>query len=177
MGIISNIKESLAESSGFTLVETLVAIGILTFAVGVIGSGMFQVLNFQRYFKDDAVATKELRHAGSWFAGDALNAEDALDAGGVTRLACDPNPAVEQVTLQWTDKDGVTQHLATYSLTGAELIRNYDGVLNTMARPVVAGSLNFSLCGNLLTLNMEVEADRGATEDITLQTYLRSLPE
>ena len=175
--MISNIKESLADSSGFTLVETLVAIGILTFAVSVIGSGMFQVLNFQRYWQDDVVATKELRHAGSWFAGDALNAEDALDAGGVTQLTCDPNPAAEQVTLKWTDKNGVTQHTATYSLSGAELIRNYDGVLNTLARPVVAGSLNFSLCGNLLTLKMQVEADRGAIEEITLQTYLRSLPQ
>ena len=177
MGMISNIKESLADSSGFTLVETLVAIGILTFAVSVIGSGMFQVLNFQRYWQDDVVATKELRHAGSWFAGDALNAEDALDAGGVTQLTCDPEPAVEQVTLEWTDKDGINQHVATYSLSGAELIRNYDGVLNTLARPVVAGSLNFSLCGNLLTLKMQVEADRDAIEEITLQTYLRSLPQ
>ena len=173
--MIANIKESLADSSGFTLVEALVAIGILTFAVGVIGSGMFQVLNFQRFWKDDVGATKELRHAGSWFAGDALNAEDALDAGGVTQLTCNPNPDAEQVTLKWTDTNGVTQHTATYSLSGAELIRNYDGVLNTMARPVVAGSLDFSLCGNLLTLKMQVEADRGANEDITLQTYLRRL--
>ena len=175
MGMVTNIKESLADSSGYTLVETLVAIGILTFAVAVIGSGMFQVLNFQRFWKADVVAVKELRHAGSWFAGDALNAEDVLDAGGVTQLTCNPNPAAAQVILKWTDKDGITQHIATYSLSGAELIRNYDGALNTVARPVVAGTLDFTLCGNLLTLKMQVEADRGTNEDITLQTYIRRL--
>ncbi|MCH8279485.1 MAG: prepilin-type N-terminal cleavage/methylation domain-containing protein [Chloroflexi bacterium] len=175
MRIIANIKESTADSSGFTLIEALVAIGILTFAVAIIGSGMFQVFNFQQFWQADVVATKELRHAGSWFAGDALNAEDVLDAGGVTQLTCNPDPAAEQVTLQWTDKDGVTQHSATYSLSGAKLIRNYDGDLNTMARPVVAGSLDFTLCGNLLTLKMQVEADRSTNEDITLQTYIRRL--
>ncbi len=92
-------------------------------------------------------------------------------------MTCNPDPAVEQVTLEWMDKDRVTQHAATYNLSGAELIRNYDGVLNPLARPVVAGSLNFTLCGNLLTLKMQVEADRGAIEDITLQTCLRSLPQ
>ena len=175
MAMNTNIKESLADSSGFTLVEALVAIGILTFAVAVIGSGMFQVLNFQRFWKDDVVATKELRHAGSWFAGDALNAEEVLDTVAATQLTCNPSPAAEQVTLKWTDKDGVTQHSAAYSLSGDELIRNYDGALNILARPVVAGTLDFPLCGNLLTLKMQVEADRGTNEDITLQTYIRRL--
>ena len=175
MRIIANIKESMADSSGFTLIEALVAIGILTFTVAIIGSGMFQVFNFQRFWQADVVATKELRHAGSWFAGDALNAEHVLDAGGVTQLTCNPNPTAEQVTLRWTDKNGVTQHSATYSLSGDELIRNYDGALNILARPVVAGTLDFTLCGNLLTLKMQVEADRGTNSDITLQTYIRRL--
>jgi len=92
-------------------------------------------------------------------------------------LTCNPDPAVEQVTLEWMDKDRVTEHVATYSLSGAELIRNYDGGLDTLARPVVDGSLNFSRCGNLLTLKMQVAADRGTSEEITLQTCLRRLPQ
>ena len=169
------MKRVLSESSGFTLVEALVALGILSVAVGLISSGLFQVLSFQKPWQDEVIAIKELRHAASWFAGDALNIEEVFDAGGVTRLTCDPNPAVEQVTLQWIDKDGVTTHNAIYSLNGQNLVRNYDGNANTLASPVVLGTLSFSLCGNLLSLKMDVEADRGTTEDIILQTYTRRL--
>ena len=172
---IRTIKRIMSESSGFTLVEALVALGILSVAVGLIGSGLFQVLSFQKPWQDQVVATKELRHAGSWFAGDALNTEEVFDAGGSTRLTCDPDPAVEKVTLQWIGKDGVTTHNVTYSLTGQDLIRNYDGNPNIVASPVVLGTLSFSLCGNLLSLKMDVEADRGTTDDIVLQTYTRRL--
>lgn len=172
---IRTIKRIMSESSGFTLVEALVALGILSVAVGLIGSGLFQVLSFQKPWQDQVVATKELRHAGSWFAGDALNTEEVFDAGGSTRLTCDPDPLVEKVTLQWIGKDGVTTHNATYSLTGQDLIRNYDGNPNIVASPVVLGTLSFSLCGNLLSLKMDVEADRGTTDGIVLQTYTRRL--
>ena len=153
----------------------MVALGILSVAVGLIGTGLFQVLSFQKPWQDQVVATKELRHAGSWFAGDALNTEEVFDAGGVTKLTCDPDPAVEKVTLRWTDKDGVTKHNAVYSLTGQDLVRTYDSNPNTVASPVVAGTLSFSLCGNLLSVKMEVEAERGTTDDIVLQTYTRRL--
>ena len=172
---ITAMKRVLSETSGFTLVEALVALGILSVAGGLIGSGLFQVLSFQKPWQDQVVATKELRHAGSWFAGDALNTEEVFDAGGSTRLTCDPDPLVEKVTLQWIGKDGVTTHNVTYSFTGQDLIRNYDGNPNTVASPVVLGTLSFSLCGNLLSLKMDVEADRGNTDGIVLQTYTRRL--
>ena len=172
---ITIIKRLLSETSGFTLVEALVALGILSVAVGLIGSGLFQVLSFQKPWQDQVVATKELRHAGSWFAGDALNTEEVFDASGSTRLTCDPDPGVEKVTLQWIGKDGSTTQNAIYSLTGQDRIRTYDGNENTVASPVVAGTLSFSLCGNLLTVMMDVEAERGTTDDIVLQTYTRRL--
>ena len=155
--------------------EALVALGILSMVVGLVSSGLFQVLSFQKPWQDDQLATKELRHAGSWFAGDTLNTEEVFDAGGVNNLTCDPDPAVQKVTLRWTDKNGVTKHTVTYSLTGQNLVRNYDGNENTVARPVVTNSLSFSLCGSLLTLKFKVEAERDTTEDIVLQTYTRRL--
>lgn len=93
----------LRSSRGFTLIELLVSMSILTVVVGIFGTGMFQVLSIQRFWTDDIVAVREVRHAGSWFAGDALNATEVLDAGGVTRLTCTPSPVVQQVTLTWTD--------------------------------------------------------------------------
>jgi len=72
------------------MVELLVSISILTVIVSIFGTGMFQVLSIQRFWTDDVSAVREVRHAGSWSAGDALNATDVLDSGGVDRLDCSP---------------------------------------------------------------------------------------
>ena len=159
---------------GFTLIEVLVALGIISLAVGLAGSGIFQVLSFERFWQDDMKATGDLRRAGSRFAGDALNAEEAVDSLG-QRLGCGPGGASSAVTLSWTDTTGAP-HTAAYSLSGESLIRVFDGQQNKMARQVVANSLVVSLCQRMLTLDLEVKAERNTTENIRLQTYLRKLP-
>ena len=80
--LLRKIRKSLADSSGFTMVEVLFAVGIISLAVGIVGDSIFQVVSVRRHWMDDAVATKNLRHAGSWFAGDALNAKEVQDARG-----------------------------------------------------------------------------------------------
>ena len=161
----------LGASLGFTLIEALVAVAILSLAMGVIGSGFSQVFSFQTSFKDDAVATKDLRHAGSWFAGDALNAKIVLDNNG-SPLAC--GSAATSVTLTWSGSDG-TVYSSIYRVSGDSLERVYDGAANVLARRVVPNSIGFSLCGNLLTMDLELEAEPETTEIISLQTYLRKL--
>jgi hypothetical protein len=157
-------RRFLASAAGFTVPEVMVAVGILAVTVGLIGSGVFQVLSIQRFWEDDVIATKELRRAGSWFSSDALNAE-------VTDLV-DGAPPVSGVTLSWTDTDGV-DHTASYSLVGDTLLRVFDGTAITAGRRVVSAS--FSLSEKLITLELEVQSDRGSTESMSLQTYLRQL--
>jgi len=154
----------LRSSRGFTLIELLVSMSILTVVVGIFGTGMFQVLSIQRFWTDDIVAVREVRHAGSWFAG------------GVTRLTCTPSPVVQQVTLTWTDLAGAP-HNVIYSVTGDELRRDFDsnGTPLVMASQVVASSISFTLCGNTLRLNMDVLADRGTTDNLDLITFVRKL--
>ncbi|MCH7736079.1 MAG: prepilin-type N-terminal cleavage/methylation domain-containing protein [Chloroflexi bacterium] len=173
---MKKIRNMLASSRGFTLVELLVSISILTVVVGIFGSGMFQVLSIQRFWTDDVKAVREVRHAGSWFAGDALNATDVLDAGGATRLTCTPSPTVQQITLTWTDQSGAT-HNVVYSVTGDELRRDFDsnGTPLVMASRVVANSISFTLCGSTLRLNMDVLGDRDSTDNLDLITYVRKL--
>ena len=161
----SRLSTLLAGSSpGFTLAEMLVGMSIMAVGIGLIGGGIFQALGVERYWFDDVVATKELRHAGSWFAGDAMNAETVL---------IDGVPPGSRVTLTWTDS-GSVPHTAIYSLSGSNLLRDLDGMQITLARRVV--SADFSLSGKVLTFAMEVAADRGGTESTSLQTYLRRLP-
>jgi hypothetical protein len=110
------------------------------------------------------VETKELRHAGSWFAGDALNA---------TTIDLVPDaPPVGSVSLQWTDGAGVLQTV-TSGLSGTDLERASGGDVIAVARRVT--SVGFSLAGQTLILDLTVEAEMGDTESSSFQTYLRML--
>ena len=149
--------------------EVLVALGILSVAIALAGSGLFQVFSFQTSYQDRAIATKDLRHAGSWFSGDALNAQAAVDGNGEP-LDC--LSASDSVTLSWTDNDGAF-HTSTYQVSGDSFQRAYDGRVNTLADHVVTDSVGFLHCGNLLTLELEVEADSGQAKNTVLWTYLR----
>ncbi|MEE9248456.1 MAG: prepilin-type N-terminal cleavage/methylation domain-containing protein [Dehalococcoidia bacterium] len=159
----SRLKRLLrGRSPGFTLVEVVVSVGILSLAMGLVVGGLFQALGIQRFWFDDVVATKDLRHASSWFASDALTAESTDLVDGA--------PPAEPVTLTWIDDNDVP-HTVTYSLVGSSLMRDFDGTQITLARRVV--SAGFALSGKVLTFDLEVEADRGGTESVSLQTYLR----
>ncbi|MCH8296510.1 MAG: prepilin-type N-terminal cleavage/methylation domain-containing protein [Chloroflexi bacterium] len=170
------IRRIMGSSRGFTLIELLVSVSLLIVVVSIFGAGMFQVLSIQRFWTADVKAVREVRHAASWFAGDALNATDVLDAGGVTRLTCAPNPSVQQVKLTWTDTSG-DSHNVVYSVSGEELLRDFDsnGSPLTMADRVVANSVSFTLCGNTLRLNLDVLADRNTIDSLDLITYVRKL--
>ena len=170
------VRQLLGSSGGFTLIETLVSVSILTVVVAMFASGLFQVFSIHRFWTDDIIATRTVRHAGRWFAGDALNAEDVFDAGGVDRLTCTPVPPVQQVKLTWTDAAGVP-HYVVYSVSGDAMLRDFDGSGTplTMTRKVVADSLSFTLCGNTLRATMDVLAAKGATDTLDLMTYLRKL--
>ena len=174
------IKTALAGARGFTLLEVLLAVSITSLAVGVVGAGIFQVTSVRKFWVDDQVATRDLRHAGTLFAGDALNAEDALDGPGGARLVADcadpPSTTASAVTLTWTGAGGGALR-ATYSASSGTLTREDQDGTETGIIPsgVVDGSVAFTLCGNLLTLELEVEAEKDATETMRLRTYLRKL--
>ena len=148
---------------GFTLLETMVALGILSLGMTMVGSGVFQVLSVQRYWQDQRVATKDLRHVGSWFAGDALNAQSVTIGG---------TPLGSSITIFWTDS-AAASHTVIYSLSGSDLTRDLDGVSHTIAEKIV--SVNWALAGKVVTMTLETKADRNTTEVSTLQTYLRML--
>ncbi|MCH7744991.1 MAG: prepilin-type N-terminal cleavage/methylation domain-containing protein [Chloroflexi bacterium] len=165
MKLFNLVKRIAKRSDGFTLVEALIAVGILTLGLGLVGSTVFQSLAIERFWRDDVIATKELRHADSRFAGDALYTE-------ATSLVDGAAP-VNTVDLTWTDTDGVS-HTAVYSVTGDNrFVRDLGGTQSTLARDVV--QTGFSLNGRLLTFDLEVEADQGTTKTSSLQTYLRAL--
>ena len=44
-----------------------------------------------------------------------------------------------------------------------------------MATGVVANSISFTLCGSLLRVILDIEADRDTTDKLDLITYMRNL--
>jgi len=192
---ILNLMILKGSDSGFTLVETLVALGILSMTLGVIGGGILQTLSIEKFWLEDVTATREVRHAGSWYAGDALNAEEVCRPGTSAELAGGSSSV--DVTLAWYDvvdvnnlpadvcKDIVnpglyTLHTATYAQSGNSLLRtvNTDGVQVsqlTLSQKVVNVNFTRSGAGDVLTMTLEVNAERNTTETLTLDTFLRRL--
>ena len=156
------LRRLLHDSSGTTLLELVVAIGIIVIMAGMVGTSVFQVLALERTWRNNAVATKHLRHAGSWFSIDAINAESTDLVDGA--------PAASGTVLTWTDSSGQPK-VATYVLSGADLVREMGGESITVARRVV--SAEFSLSGSMITFGLEVEASGGGTASTTIQTFLR----
>ena len=157
--------------AGFTLIEMLIAVSLITATTGIVGSSIFRVLSIQRFWIDDVSSVRDLRHAGSWFTADALRAQNVSDDQGDV-LVCDP-PA-DNVTLVIINTEGT--HTAGYSLSANSLVRSFDGVDKVIIDEVIPGSAAFTLCNKILTFDLTVNAAQGETETMSLRTYLRRLP-
>ena len=154
---------------GFTLVEVLMGLSILSVAVALASRRLFRVFSFQFSHQNKAVATKDQRHAGSWFSSDALNAMAAWDENGD---AVDLLSASDSVTLSWTGSDG-TMHSSIYQITGDSFERDYGGRINHLANRAVADPTGFIHCETLLTIDLEAEDGPGNARKPVLWTYLR----
>ena len=191
----SIISRLLSTSSGFTLAETLVALSIMGLGLGLVGSGIFQSLVIERAWVDDVIATRDIRHADSWLSKDAFNAHEVCDPAANAKLT--PGGvgigSMTFVLYEFTDVndlpatycDGTlsanfTRHEITYVVVGTELRRTIvtDGVQVSklsLTRRVVSAGFSLSASGDVLTFDLEVEAEEGGTEFTSLQTFLRKL--
>lgn len=156
------------DSGGFTLVEMLVSIGILSIVMGTVGTALFQSLKTQSGVIDDGTAINELRKGLSWFASDVKMAQ--------TSTLIDLDPAVDTVTFTWTDQfqDASVPHTSTYAVVGDELIRTYDSNSHAVARDVV--SAEFSLSSRSVVVKVTVNSGPGVTRNLSVNTIMRSVP-
>ena len=142
--------------------EVAIATALLSLGISLVGTAVFQVLSAQGSWQDDVVATKDLRHVGSWFAGDLLNTD-------TTDLINDA-PPVDNIVLTTFNGDQIT-----YNVSGNSLTRVFDDG-TTLYQNILSSkavSVAFSRSTDLVTMVLVVKAERGGTETITLNTNLR----
>ena len=190
------LNRFIRRSRGFTLVETLIAVSIMTMMLGLVGGGIFQSLSIERFWLDDVVATREVRHAESWFAGDAMNAEEVCAAGAELAPGATSIGSVVLVRYEIIGSGALplglctlvvdtTQYdlfTTTYTLTGTSLTRttekNAVGSSQqtiTLSKRISGADFIRSTAGDLITVQLDVNAERGATESSSLAIFLRRL--
>ena len=155
------------DCGGFTLVEMLVSLGILSIVMATVGTALFQGLKTQSGVVDDGTAINELRKGLSWFASDVKMAQ--------TSTLINLDPAVNVVTFYWTDQfqNGSVPHTSTYAVVNDELVRTYDSNSHAVARDVA--SAEFSLSSRSVLLKVTVNSGAGVTRNLSVNTIMRSV--
>ena len=161
----------LRNQSGFTLVEVLVAVSILSIILGTVGAAFFQSVSTQRTIVDDGLAINEARKGLSWFAPDVRMAQYAKvgDQGNT-------------LTLAWIDDFAFKFdcHTSEYQVVNNSLQRKYDGTTHTIARRVAA--VDFTAepeppeTASTVNIELEVETGPGTTETVSMTTSMMSKP-
>ncbi len=165
---MKTLRHVRSESRGFTLVEALVAIGIMTIVMSIMGSALYTALGTQQGVVDDGLAINELRKGLGWLGEDVkmANSTNVIDGGSTLPI----------LVLTWTDEfNGAAQaHTITYSLNGDRLVRDYDGSSHTIARRV--DSAEFFRTGQVVTAEFGVDAGGGTIRTLSVTTLMRVDP-
>ena len=152
--------------SGVSLLELLVSIAIIGVIMAALSTGIYQIVKVTSRGRDRLTALHDLENAIHWIGRDGQMA-DATDLG-------DGEPPVSTMTLTWIERCGTEEiaHSITYSVSGTELMRDYDGDTMRVARHVQ--SIQFSRSGSLLTVTTEsAPGEFDVSEQRTFMVRLR----
>ena len=148
------LKKKIMRQTGYTLIETVVAIAIFGIITGVCGLALQQIVTVPERGDSQVDALHDLQNAIHWVGLDAGSAEAAV--GGTS--------------LSLTMPDGAA---VVYSRSGTALSRNYAGDSQTIARSI--NNLEFTVNGRTITMNISSapESRWGISENRTYQVTMR----
>ena len=146
---------------GFTLIEVLVILVVGTVILfGVVGS-IFMVMRGVPEIRKEVVALADIERAAHWLNRDVPMGRD-------TNLV-DAALPVAQMTVTWLDYtkeaelEESVSHSVSYTYSGSELQRNYDGVVTVVGSHLT--NVGFSLNDRFITVTLtsSIDEESGAT--------------
>ncbi len=134
---------------GFTLIEILVAMAVGGMIMAVALLSIYQIVWGSARSNDQVTALTDVNYAALWLKYDLQMAQS-------TNLT-DGAPPQSSVRLRWADNTGWTAenasaHSSTYTLSGTELLRTYDGNVKIIGRYIA--SIGFTLDGGVITVDI-----------------------
>lgn len=153
----------------FTLVELVVAIGIVGLMVPVLGTSIYQMNSGTARINRDFVIQQDIDRASGWLSRDLSQAES-------TDLSC-PGQA-STIRVDWIDQTGWSTpgseaHYAKYTLSGTNLLRYYDSLTTSGIVARYVQSIQFSRSmNNFITVSI-TSSFGGHTENLSYFTAPR----
>ena len=148
---------------GFTLIEMLVALGVGTvLLVGVVGS-VFLIMRETPEIRKEAVVLADIERAAHWLTRDVVM--------GLNTDLVDGALPVAQMTVNWNDYtkaadlEEAVSHSVTYTYSGSELQRNYDGVVTIVGSHLT--NVEFSLNDSFVTVTLTSSIDEESSSTVT----------
>ena len=121
---------------GFTFVEILVALAILTVIMGGLGAITIQIFNTNDLSTNRALAIRQVQNAGQWLSRDMLQAT-------LTPTFSSPNGFPSVVITQDLSSYGGQLVTVTYTITGTDLQRTEQIGVGTPTTTTIATGVTF----------------------------------
>lgn len=150
-----------------TLIEVVIALAMAGMIGAVTVSATVQFARVSGHGNDQLQALSNVKNAAYWISIDGQMAQ-------TTDLPADGTVA-NSVTLQWTDyyAQADVLHTSSYTLSGTELERNYDGSATVVARYI--SSIEFSISNRTVTAKIvsSPPSEREISEERTYIIHLQ----
>ena len=160
--------------SGFTLVELLVALGIMSLMLPTVITSIYQIARGTTRITNELRIQQDIELASSWFTRDlALAMTTDVQDSSVSPF---PEP-VGSMRVDWIDQtgwavEGSEAHYVEYTLIAPNLYRNYDGNITIVARYV--SSIAFSREVTYITIAMTSTSE---DRSVSLSYFVEPRPE
>ena len=138
------------KQKGFTLIEILVVMAVGGMVMTVALLTIYQIVWGTERSNDQVVTLTDANYAAMWLKWDLQMAQNT------NLVDWDPVPK-SSVSLGWIDNTGFvaaneSAHSSNYTLSGTELLRNYDGTTKIVGRHIT--SIGFIQNGKMITCNL-----------------------
>jgi len=158
---------------GFTLVQLLLAMAVSSILLAGLVLSIHNVFLGSGRSGSHVVALADVNNATLSIKKDIQMAEDTDLTDG------DPVPQ-SLVTFTWTDYTGFEEsddktHYATYTLSGTELHRDYDGTVSIVGRHIMA--VGFNQNDRIVTVNITATGTSFPQRIETLKFSMKMRPE